>query len=98
MKLNSENQILSANNHISTEPFVDRLAAKRQREAEIIAKIDAALGGPPKLSHPPVYKDEDLLLDYHRIAYLWAKREARKCIRARFEEQKLNIYINRKLK
>jgi hypothetical protein len=54
----------------------------------LIANIDKAIGMAPKLSHPPVYKDHELTIDFKKLTEILALRQrARIKAQIRYEKE-----------
>jgi hypothetical protein len=75
----------------------ERLALRKVREEQLIANIDKAIGMAPKLSHPPVYKDEDLTIDFRQVVNLLALRQRHRLQAERNYERQLYLASKRNL-
>lgn len=74
----------------------ESLAKGKRREAQLIARIDAAIGMAPKLQNPPVYQERDAAIDYHKLGRLMAYKYCERLRRQREREQRLAMYLKRR--
>jgi hypothetical protein len=75
----------------------ERLAARKTYEAMLIARIDEALDGGPKLQNPPMYRDEELTLDFTKIIQLLSYRQRCRLSAQIAYEKRLHLASKRNL-